>query len=277
MVHTHKSIQTKLSVDRKTEKQRTPENVKRRAVPSSPVSFYESLGALKSFRHVTRHATNPSLKGKHKAPEINILVLLFCFPGKTRDNNDTAYIKNGIPHCKKNYQKHELYHPGISVRGKMSKILFLSTAPIVFRAFPCNAHHHGNDDSNLNRSDDGCDKNVVELLSAGDHVQDVEVLGLLALGTLVAGVTAAGGDVVFDLTFPMHTDTVCTGDPGVEAVPCICMVYMFRFVGTIRLEQAAIITLANFLFVSGTSPKVFDVDLLLLHTGGLPYQTGVVV
>lgn len=46
---------------------------------------------------------------------------------------------------------------------------------------PGEAHDHGHDDSNLNSSDDGGDEDVVQLLPAGHHVQDVEVQQLLTL------------------------------------------------------------------------------------------------
>lgn len=51
---------------------------------------------------------------------------------------------------------------------------------------PCDAHHHGNDDGDLHGADDGGDEDVVELLSTGDHVEDVEVLRLVTLRAFVA-------------------------------------------------------------------------------------------
>ena len=54
---------------------------------------------------------------------------------------------------------------------------------------PSDAHHHGNDYGDLHGPDDGGDEDVVQLLAAGDHIQDVEVLGLVALGALVTSVT----------------------------------------------------------------------------------------
>lgn len=57
---------------------------------------------------------------------------------------------------------------------------------------PHDAHHHGNDDGDLYGANDGGDEDVVELLAAGHHIQDVEVLGLLALCPLVARVTPVG-------------------------------------------------------------------------------------
>lgn len=103
----------------------------------------------------------------------------------------------------------------------------MSTATVVFRAFPHDAHHHGNDDGDLYGANDGGDEDVVELLAAGHHIQDVEVLGLLALCPLVARVTPAGGHVVLDLAFPVYTEAsvaLRTGDvhPGVEAIPWVC-------------------------------------------------------
>lgn len=61
------------------------------------------------------------------------------------------------------------------------------------RASPGDAHHHGDDDGDLHGSDDGGDEDVVQLLSTGDHVEDVEVLRLVTLRTFVACV-ASGTD-----------------------------------------------------------------------------------
>lgn len=58
-------------------------------------------------------------------------------------------------------------------------------------ALPCDAHHHGNNDGDLHGADDGGNKDVVKLLSTGNHVEDVEVLRLFTLRTFVAGVTSA--------------------------------------------------------------------------------------
>lgn len=43
--------------------------------------------------------------------------------------------KKFIPSKKKPRQR-RLYHPGVSVRGKVSQVLFLPATPVVFRTFP---------------------------------------------------------------------------------------------------------------------------------------------
>lgn len=55
---------------------------------------------------------------------------------------------------------------------------------------PCDAHHHSDDDGNLHGADDGGDEDVVQLLSTGNHVEDVEVLRLVTLWTFVARITS---------------------------------------------------------------------------------------
>lgn len=62
----------------------------------------------------------------------------------------------------------------------MSKVLFLSAPPVVFWTFPRDAHHHGDDDGDLDGADDGGNKDVVQLLATGDDVEDVKVVGLVA-------------------------------------------------------------------------------------------------
>lgn len=61
------------------------------------------------------------------------------------------------------------------------------------RGLPGDAHHHGDDDGDLHGADDGGDEDVVELLSARDHVEDVEVLRLVALMAFVARVAPGAG------------------------------------------------------------------------------------
>lgn len=54
---------------------------------------------------------------------------------------------------------------------------------------PGEAHDHGHDDGDLNGSDDGGDEDVVQLLTAGHHVQDVKVQELITLRTAVRCLT----------------------------------------------------------------------------------------
>lgn len=63
-------------------------------------------------------------------------------------------------------------------------------------ASPCDAHHHGDNDGDLHGADDGGDEHVVQLLSTGNHVEDVEVLRLVALRTFVTCVTSGTREVV---------------------------------------------------------------------------------
>ncbi len=50
---------------------------------------------------------------------------------------------------------------------------------------PGEAHDHSYDDGDLNSSDDGGDEDVVQLLTAGHHVEDVKVQELITLRTTV--------------------------------------------------------------------------------------------
>lgn len=54
---------------------------------------------------------------------------------------------------------------------------------------PCETHNNSDNDGDLYGSDDGCYENVVEFLSTGHHVQDVEVLDFITLLASVARVT----------------------------------------------------------------------------------------
>lgn len=54
---------------------------------------------------------------------------------------------------------------------------------------PCDAHHHGDNDGDLDGADDGSNKDVVQLLTTRDDVEDIKVVGLVAQGAFVAGVT----------------------------------------------------------------------------------------
>lgn len=55
---------------------------------------------------------------------------------------------------------------------------------------PCDTHHHGNNDGDLHCTDDGSNEDVVQLLSTGHHIKDVEVLRLVTLIAFVARVTS---------------------------------------------------------------------------------------
>lgn len=134
----------------------------------------------------------------------------------------------------------------------MSEILFLPATPVVLRAFPCDAHHYGNNDGDLHGTDDGGDQDVVQLLSTGDHVEDVEVLRLVTLRTFVSCVTSAGGHVVLvDLTFPVNAETgeaVGTRD-GHSRVETFSVIQN-PGVQDVSFERAAVVFLALFFFIS---------------------------
>lgn len=68
-----------------------------------------------------------------------------------------------------------LHHPGGRSRLKMAEMLLLSSATLRFITPPGEAHDDGHDDGDLHGSDDGSDQDVMQLLTTGDHVQDVEV------------------------------------------------------------------------------------------------------
>lgn len=54
---------------------------------------------------------------------------------------------------------------------------------------PCDAHHHSDNDGDLDGADDGGNKDVVQLLATRDDVEDVKVMGLVAQGAFVARIT----------------------------------------------------------------------------------------
>jgi len=57
----------------------------------------------------------------------------------------------------------------------VAQVLLLSAATLGFVAPPGEAHYDGYDDRYLDSSDDGGDKDVMQLLSTGDDVEDVEI------------------------------------------------------------------------------------------------------
>lgn len=99
----------------------------------------------------------------------------------------------------------------------MAQVLLLSPATLGFVAPPGEAHDNGYDDRYLDGSDDGGDEDVMQLLSTGDHVEDVEIGELVALGTSVTWITAAGGEVLCHLAAAVLTELVVivrTGQGG---------------------------------------------------------------
>lgn len=104
-----------------------------------------------------------------------------------------------------------LHHPGGRPRAKVAQVLLLPPAPLRLTAppaghsgnytpqhtpvdssngkIPGETHHHGNNDGDLHGSDDGGDEDVVKLLAAGNHVENIKVQQLVTLGAPVGGLT----------------------------------------------------------------------------------------
>lgn len=82
----------------------------------------------------------------------------------------------------------------------MSQILLVSASTLVLWTFPGDAQDHSGDDGYLHSSNDGCDQDVVQLLSTGDDVEHIKVLRLSALRTFISGVAPAGGSIVLHFT-----------------------------------------------------------------------------
>lgn len=57
---------------------------------------------------------------------------------------------------------------------------------------PGEAHDHGGDDGDLHGTDDGGDEDIVQLLATGDHIEDVEVQQLVALGAAIGRLAPEG-------------------------------------------------------------------------------------
>lgn len=151
----------------------------------------------------------------------------------------------------------------------MAQVLLLSAAALRFVASPGEAHDDGDDDGDLHGPDDGGDEDVVQLLTAGHHVQDVEVQQLVALRTAVSRLTPAGGQVVSHLTMTVFTELgvvvrAGTGDVG-KSIP------LSRFRHSINVWFVLHAVVLPVLIL--TSPHVFDVDLELLEARRLPDVT----
>lgn len=73
---------------------------------------------------------------------------------------------------------------------------------------PGEAHHHGNDHSDLNSADDGSDEDVVHLLTAGHHIENVEVQQLVALGAAVRRITPDTNTATADLQHILYPTKV---------------------------------------------------------------------
>lgn len=155
----------------------------------------------------------------------------------------------------------------------MSKVLRLSSSPLVFGTPPCETHDNGDDDGDLYGSDDGRYENVVEFLSTGNHVQDVEVLDLVTLLASVARITPACGDAILDFTLAVFTEVgvvLCAGgeDLSISSIlPYVCRVKK------ISLAFATIV-FVFFLPFFWTSPQMLHVNLHLLQARCLSYVTG---
>lgn len=79
---------------------------------------------------------------------------------------------------------------------------------------PGEAHDHSGNDGDLHGADDGSDKDVVQLLATGDHVQDVEVQQLVTLGAAVGRVAPEGGNTHCHLHKPQLIPSLCFCNAG---------------------------------------------------------------
>lgn len=152
-------------------------------------------------------------------------------------------------------------------------MLLLPPPTLRLIAPPGEAHDHGDDDGDLNGSDDGGDEDVVQLLTAGHHVQDVKVQELIALRTAVRRLTPAGGQVVSHLTLAMFTELGVVFGAGGGAVQ---KPLPFTWLGhsiDVRFGPDAVVLPALIL----TTAHMLDVDLQLFEAGRLPHVTRRVV
>lgn len=155
----------------------------------------------------------------------------------------------------------------------MTKVLLLSPPTLRLVAPPGEAHDHSYDDSDLNSSDDSGDEDVVQLLTAGHHVQDVEVQELITLRTPVSCLTSAGGQVVSHLTLAVFTELGVVFRAGGVAVHKALTLTGLGHSIDVWFSLHAVIFPAFIL----TTSHVFDVDLELFEAGGLADMAGRVV
>lgn len=87
----------------------------------------------------------------------------------------------------------------------MAEVLFLAAAALRLVTASGEAHDHGDDDGDLHGADDGRDEDVVQLLTTGDDVEDVEIQQLITLWSTVRRLTPAGRQVVPHLTLAVFT------------------------------------------------------------------------
>lgn len=152
-------------------------------------------------------------------------------------------------------------------------MLLLSPPTLRLVAPPGEAHDHGHDDGDLNSSDDGSDEDIVQLLSAGHHVQDVKVQQLITLRPTIRCLTPAGGQVVSHLTVTMFTELGIVIRTGGGAIVKLLPFTRFGWCVDLWFGFDAVVFPV---FIMAAS-HVLDVDLELLEAGRLPDVAGGVV
>lgn len=170
-------------------------------------------------------------------------------------------------------KEEQLHHPGGRSRREVAQVLLLSPPTLRLVAPPGEAHDHGHDDGDLHGADDGGDEDVVQLLSTGDNVQDVEVQELVALRAAVGRITPAGRQVVSHLTLAVFTELVIVFRTGGGAVHKSLPLARLGHSINVWFGLHAVVLPA---FILATA-DVFDVDLQLFEAGRLSDVTRRVV
>lgn len=155
----------------------------------------------------------------------------------------------------------------------MTKVLLLSPSTLCLGAPPGEAHDHSYDDSDLNSSNDSSNEDVVQLLTTGHHIQDVEVQKLITLRTTISCLTSAGGQVVSHLTLAVFTELGVVFRTGGVAVHKPLTLTRLGHSIDVWFGLHAVIFPA---FILATS-HVFDVDLELFEAGSFADMAGRVV
>lgn len=155
----------------------------------------------------------------------------------------------------------------------MTEVLLLSPPTLCLVAPPGEAHDHSYDDSDLNGSDDGGDEDVVQLLTAGHNVQDVEVQQLITLRTAIRRLTPAGRQVVSHLTLAVLTELGVVFRTGVVTVHKTLPLTRLGHSIDVWFGLHAVVLPT---FILATS-HVFDVDLELFEAGRLSDVAGRVI
>lgn len=152
-------------------------------------------------------------------------------------------------------------------------MLLLSPPTLRFIAPPGETHDDGDNDGDLHGSDDGGDEYVVQLLTTGHHVQDVEIQQLVALRTAVRRLAPAGRQVVSHLTLSVLAELGVVFWTGGGAIHKALPLAGFGHSVDVWFGLHAVVLPT---FVLATS-DVSDVDLELFEAGRLSDVAGRVV